>query len=113
MRGGDTVAGVFSCIAICLATIVLGSVVPYAAGLAIETQDVEATTGLVREIQFMLLRLGMDPGPIDGIAGPQTLSAVRKFQAKSDLPVSDLITDRKVSGVFLARLRDEASRAIL
>ena len=113
MRGGDTVAGVFSCIAICLATIALGSVVPYAAGLAIETQHVEATTGLVREIQFMLLRLGMDPGPIDGIAGPQTLSAVRKFQAKSGLPIADLINNGKISLVFVARLRDEASKAIL
>jgi peptidoglycan hydrolase-like protein with peptidoglycan-binding domain len=55
----------------------------------------------------------MDPGPIDGIVGPQTLSAARKFQAKSGLPMSDLINDGKISAVFLARLRDEASRAIL
>jgi len=55
----------------------------------------------------------MEPGPIDGIVGPQTLSAVRKFQAKSGLPVSDLINEGKISGVFLARLRGDASRAIL
>jgi hypothetical protein len=55
----------------------------------------------------------MDPGPIDGIPGSQTLSAVRKFQAKSGLPMSDLINEGKISAVFLARLRGEASRAIL
>src|SRR5262249_14990648 len=71
------------------------------------------TTALVREIQFMLLRLGMDPGPIDGIAGPQTVGAVRKFQAKSGLPISDLINNGKISSAFVARLRDEASKAIL
>ena len=61
----------------------------------------------------MLLRLGMDPGPIDGIAGPQTLGAVRRFQAKSGLPISDLVNDGKISAVLLARLRGDASRAIL
>ena len=78
MRGGDTVAGLLGCIAISLMAIAVGSPPSQAAGLATEAQDVEATTALVREIQFMLLRLGIDPGPIDGIAGPQTLSAVRR-----------------------------------
>jgi peptidoglycan hydrolase-like protein with peptidoglycan-binding domain len=113
MKGGDTVPAILGCIAIALTAITLGSALSHAAGVATEALDVEASTAQIREIQFMLLRLGMDPGPIDGIAGPQTLSAVRKFQVRSGQPVSDLITDRKVSGVFLARLRDEASRAIL
>ncbi len=113
MRGGDTVAGVLGCIAIYLMAIALGSAPSHAAGLATEAQDVEGTTALVREIQFMLLRLGIDPGPIDGIAGPQTVGAVHRFQAKSGLPTSDLIHDGKISAVFLERLRSEASRAIL
>jgi peptidoglycan hydrolase-like protein with peptidoglycan-binding domain len=113
MRGGDTVAGLLGCIAISLMAIAVGSAPSQAAGLATEAQDVEATTALVREIQFMLLRLGIDPGPIDGIAGPQTLSAVRRFQAKSGLPLVDLVTDGKISAVLLARLRGDASRAIL
>ena len=112
MRGGDTVAGVLS-IVIYLTTTTLGSVPSYAAGLATEVQDVDATTALIREIQFMLLRLGMEPGPIDGIAGIQTLGAARRFQAKSGLPISDLASNGKVSGVFLARLREEASKVIL
>ena len=109
MRGPGGVAAVLCRIVIILAVTAVGA----AAGIPTEPQDVEANSALVREIQFMLLRLGMDPGPIDGIAGPQTLSAVRKFQAKSGLPMSDLINDRKISAVFLARLRDEASRSIL
>jgi len=113
MRRGNTIAGMLGCLAIAVAATAVDSDRSHAAGIATEAQDVEANSALVREIQFMLLRLGMDPGPIDGIAGPQTLSAVRKFQAKSGLPMSDLINDRKISAVFLARLRDEASRAIL
>jgi len=113
VRGGNAVAGVLSYIAIALGQIAVGASLAHAAGIATEAQDVEASSALVREIQFMLLRLGMEPGPIDGIVGPQTLSAVRKFQAKSGLPVSDLINEGKISGVFLARLRGDASRAIL
>ena len=113
MKGGGTVAAILGCIAISLTAIAFGSGLAPAAAVATEAPDVEASTALIREIQFMLLRLGMDPGPIDGIAGPQTLSAVRKFEVKSGLPISVLITDNKISGVFLARLRDEASRVIL
>lgn len=113
MRAGNTIAGMLGCLAIALAATTVDSGPSYAAGIATEAQDVEANSALVREIQFMLLRLGMDPGPIDGIVGPQTLVAVRKFQAKSGLPMSDLINKGKISTGFLARLRGEASRAIL
>ena len=113
MTGANRIAGVLGCLAISVAAITVASGPLYAAGIATEAQDVEANSALVREIQFMLLRLGMDPGPIDGIAGSQTLSAVRKFQAKSGLPISDLVNEGRISGVFLARLRSDASRAIL
>ena len=113
MKASDPVAAILGCSAIFLTAISFVSGPLHAAAVATEAPDVEASTAQIREIQFMLLRLGMDPGPIDGIAGPQTLSAVRRFQVKSGLPISALITDNKISGVFLARLRDEASRAIL
>jgi len=113
MTGANRIAGVLGCLAISVAAITVASGPSYAAGIATEAQDVEANSALVREIQFMLLRLGMEPGPIDGIVGPQTLSAVRKFQAKSGLPISDLVNEGRISGVFLARLRSDASRAIL
>lgn len=35
----------------------------------------------VREVQQALLNAGYDPGPIDGIFGPQTKSALRKYIA--------------------------------
>jgi peptidoglycan hydrolase-like protein with peptidoglycan-binding domain len=113
MRGGHTIVGALSCIAVALAAIAAGAALSYAAGAVAEAQDVEVNSALVREIQFMLLRLGMDPGPIDGVVGPQTLTAARRFQAQFGLPVADLVSDGKISAVFLARLRAEASRAIL
>src|SRR5262249_18756028 len=76
------------------------------------TVEVEATRSLVREIQFMLERLGMDPGPIDGVVGPQTLGAYRKFQERFGLPVTELVMGGKASTAVLARLRSEASRVI-
>src|SRR5262245_61230325 len=113
MRGGGSAAAVLGWVAICVMAIGLGSVPSCAAGLVTEAQDVDATPALIREIQFMLLRLGMEPGPIDGVVGIQTMGSVRRFQAKSSLPFSDLISNGKISGVFLARLRDEASKVIL
>ena len=34
----------------------------------------------VRQVQDALEAKGFDPGPIDGIAGPRTKAAIRKFQ---------------------------------
>ena len=34
----------------------------------------------VRQVQQALQKKGYDPGPLDGILGPQTKEAVRKFQ---------------------------------
>jgi len=41
----------------------------------------EAKTGHVREVQQALLSAGFDPGPVDGIMGPRTKSALRKYIA--------------------------------
>jgi peptidoglycan hydrolase-like protein with peptidoglycan-binding domain len=113
MRGRNTITVLLGSIAIAVAATAVGSLRSEGAGMTTEAPDVEASSALVREIQYMLLRLGMEPGPIDGIAGPQTLSAVRKFKANAGLPISDLIHEGKISGVFLERLRGDTSRAIL
>jgi peptidoglycan hydrolase-like protein with peptidoglycan-binding domain len=84
----------------------------YAAEAVSGTGEVEATRSLVREIQFMLERLGMDPGPIDGVAGPQTIGAYHKFEERFGLPVTELSNGGKVPTSVLARLRGEASRVI-
>ena len=60
-------------------------------------EEVEATPSLVREIQFMLLRIGIDPGPIDGVVGPQTAGAFRKFQERSGCRCRDLANGGRVS----------------
>lgn len=33
--------------------------------------------GDVRTVQWLLLRIGIDPGGIDGIAGPRLIAAIR------------------------------------
>jgi len=84
----------------------------YAAETAGGTEGVEATRPLVREIQFMLERLGIDPGPIDGVVGPQTLGAFHKFEERFGLPVTELANGGNVPTAVLGRLRSEASRVI-
>jgi peptidoglycan hydrolase-like protein with peptidoglycan-binding domain len=77
-----------------------------------KTENLDVTPSLVREIQFMLLRLGMEPGPIDGVIGPQTTAAWRKFQQDTGLPPLDLVNGSKIPAAALMRLRREASRVI-
>jgi peptidoglycan hydrolase-like protein with peptidoglycan-binding domain len=76
-------------------------------------EEVEVDPALIREIQFMLLRLGMDPGPIDGIAGPKTTKAFLTFVERSGIPVQPLVNGGRISVALLARLRTEASRVIM
>jgi peptidoglycan hydrolase-like protein with peptidoglycan-binding domain len=113
MRGRDLVAGLLGTIAVSLAMLTAISAPFHAASVAAEARDAEVNAALIREIQFMLSRLGIDPGPIDGIAGQQTLRAVGKFQVQTGLPAGDLVSGGKISAAFLERLRNEASRAIL
>ncbi len=113
MRGCDLAAGLLGGMMILLTALPAVPAPSRAACAAAEVQDLSASTALIHEIQFMLARLGIDPGPIDGVAGQQTLKAVRKFQVLSGMPQADLVNDGKISAVFLARLRSEAARTIL
>ena len=83
-----------------------------AAEVSGKSENLDVTPPLVREIQFMLLRLGMEPGPIDGVIGPQTTGAWRKFQQDTGLPPVDLVNGGKIPAAVLTRLRSEASRVI-
>jgi hypothetical protein len=54
----------------------------------------------VRAIQSGLKRRGFDPGPIDGIAGERTLSALNHYRQFVNLPAVRLVT-REAAGVLL------------
>ena len=58
----------------------------------------------IRELQGKLKDLGFDPGAVDGVVGPMTTSAVRKYsQARA-------IANAEVTRDLLVRLRAEAPR---
>lgn len=76
-------------------------------------ETVAATAALVREVQFMLLSVGFDPGAIDGVPRRATSNAVRQFEQKFGLPEADLIRDGQISVAFLDRLRGQASSVML
>lgn len=52
-----------------------------------------ARPGLIRDIQRALRARGFDPGPIDGVIGSRTLSALQSFQRSNNLPEGGLIID--------------------
>lgn len=76
-------------------------------------QPVLATPQLVREIQFMLLNLSIDPGPIDGNAQQFTNRAVRIFEERNGLPQVDLANGQPIPPDFLAKLRSEVAQNLL
>lgn len=76
-------------------------------------QTVVATPALIREIQFMLLSLGIDPGPLDGNSKQLTNRAVHAFQEASGLTVSDINNNAPVSTVFIDRLRKATAQVLL
>ncbi|WP_305909398.1 peptidoglycan-binding domain-containing protein [Methylomarinum sp. Ch1-1] len=49
------------------------------------SEVVETTPALVRKIQQALSDAGVNPGPIDGMMGPQTMAAVKNFQKQKGL----------------------------
>jgi len=54
--------------------------------------DTDMSECRISEIQRALARGGYNPGPIDGIVGRQTMSAVKAFQKDFNLAVADHLT---------------------
>jgi uncharacterized protein (TIGR02594 family) len=54
----------------------------------------------VLKVQTRLKELGFDPGPIDGIRGRSTISAVRQFQAARGLTVDGLVGPKTYQAMF-------------
>jgi hypothetical protein len=63
-----------------------------------------------KELQERLARIGMDPGPVDGLDGPATRTAVARFQLACALPGHHLVVDAAAGPRTWAALR-EASDA--
>lgn len=92
-----------------------GGVLLPSTGRTAENQDktAAATPALVREIQFMLLTVGIDPGPIDGNPRQLTNRAAHIFQQQRGLPISDIVENGSISELFLERLRRETAQIML
>lgn len=48
---------------------------------------ITATPEHIRELQQALAKAGYDPGPVDGIMGPRTKAALRKYMSVPPPPV--------------------------
>jgi uncharacterized protein (TIGR02594 family) len=55
---------------------------------------------VIQEIQHQLARKGFDPGPVDGIWGRMTESAVRRFQAAHNLLVDGIVGPHTSKALF-------------
>ena len=62
-----------------------------------------ASSQAVSRIQLALADLGYDPGPADGIAGPQTQTAIRAFEKDYGLPVTGQMSDGLNVALVVAR----------
>lgn len=51
------------------------------------SEPVEVDSATIRQIQSKLNSLGMQSGPVDGIKGPITTSALKRFQTSENLDV--------------------------
>ena len=56
-----------------------------------------------RAVQDGLHDLGFDPGPVDGIVGPLTRTAVRAFQAVANVDVTGMISPQLLQAINSAR----------
>jgi hypothetical protein len=56
----------------------------------------------VQRAQEQLKKAGLNPGPIDGILGPQTKAALRQFQAKHGLPETGFLDEMTLKAFGLS-----------
>jgi peptidoglycan hydrolase-like protein with peptidoglycan-binding domain len=58
-----------------------------------QADALEQLTAYTTALQTDLQRAGYDPGPIDGVYGPQTVAAVEQLQTDSGLPVTGFVDE--------------------
>lgn len=51
---------------------------------------VKVTPDLMRKIQQALVNAGYNPGPVDGVSGAKTKTAIESFQIKSGIPAGKI-----------------------
>jgi peptidoglycan hydrolase-like protein with peptidoglycan-binding domain len=62
-----------------------GLAVLFMAGLLVGTPCFGQSSETVKNVQHALKEKGFDPGPMDGHMGPETRSAIKKYQAQQNL----------------------------
>lgn len=77
-----------------------GPALPETAATPAAAPHLISDQALIAEIQRLLAELRLDPGPVNGAAGPQTQQAIRLYQEYAGLPV-----DGKPTGALLVHLR--------
>jgi hypothetical protein len=70
---------------------------------------VPGTPELIRQIQFMLQTIGIDPGPIDGNAQALTNRAAHQFEMLNALPMADITNGGPIPAAFVEALRKQAA----
>lgn len=51
---------------------------------------VTATPAIMRKVQQALVNAGFNPGPVDGVSGAKTVSAIESFQKQNGIPAGKL-----------------------
>lgn len=51
---------------------------------------VKATPAILRKVQQALVNAGFNPGPVDGVSGAKTVTAIESFQKQNNIPVGKL-----------------------
>jgi hypothetical protein len=90
-RGGEEVLAMrrnwFARVGIVMLTSMVTAALPMGMASAQGTRSsripgtIAATPEHVRELQQALVKSGYDPGPVDGIMGPRTKAALRKYMS--------------------------------
>jgi peptidoglycan hydrolase-like protein with peptidoglycan-binding domain len=68
----------------------------------LEYYDYDTLKGaeLIRLVQIFLKESGFDPGPIDGVLGPKTREAIKRFQIKKELKPTGEIDEQTFNRIF-------------
>ena len=80
-----------------------GCVTPSPSAQSVPTNRQELVSG----VQSMLTEKGFEPGPVDGVAGARTLSALAAFQRSRDLPATRGVTEE----AYRQLLADRSTRS--